>query len=314
MKTVGKGLLFLALLAMAAFCFAQFRGAYNQPDNRSRRFEDVEPAREPSPVVPVVAGTDTNAAAADTNLVSATNGVVAAIQPTNETAAAVPPGNPADLVRAGGRGTASGHSAAVPYLVGFVAALIGLAGLVGWEFTHWLATRASHGLGADIESVEEDPDYEAAEAEWTKGNHLDAINLLREYLQRNPSQQHVAIRIAEIYEKDLNNYLAAALELEDVLTKRLPREKWGWTAVHLANIYSGRLNHPEKAVVTLERIVADYPETAAAKKARQRLGVPEPDETPVGEMAAGELPPAGEPPLADEPQGNLPQGFRTKKH
>ena len=87
----------------------------------------------------------------------------------------------------------------------------------------------------------------------------------------------------------------------------MPREKWGWTAVHLANIYSGRLNQPDKAIATLERLAKEYPETAAARKARQRLGIPEPTEFPAGEMAASELPSPPEDP------GNLPQGFRTKK-
>src|SRR2546429_1455339 len=44
------------------------------------------------------------------------------------------------------------------------------------------------------------------------GNFLEAIQLMRDYLKQNPREQHVALRIAEIYEKDLQNFLAAALE------------------------------------------------------------------------------------------------------
>ena len=58
-----------------------------------------------------------------------------------------------------------------------------------------------------------------------------------------------------------------------MLGGRLPREKWGWTAIHLANLYSGRLNQSDKAIATLERLASEYPDTAAAKKARQRLGI-----------------------------------------
>lgn len=58
--------------------------------------------------------------------------------------------------------------------------------------------------------------------------------------RQESSEQYAAIRIAEIYEKDLHNYVAASLELEEVLSKRLSREKWGWTAIHLANLYSGK--------------------------------------------------------------------------
>ena len=189
--------------------------------------------------------------------------------------------------------------------------LFALGGLAAFDFSRYLGDRAERSVMASDFVIRKDPDYEAAEEEWTKGNHLDAINLMRGYLQRNPNEQHAAIRIAEIYEKDLNNYLAAALELEEVLTKRLPREKWGWTAIHLANIYSGKLKQTAKALGVLDRIVKEYPDTGAAKKARQRLGLPEPVEgEEISEPETG-APSAPTPP--SEPPSNLPKGFRTKK-
>lgn len=198
------------------------------------------------------------------------------------------------------------RSSSTVYLAGFVACLLVLAVCVGWEVTTWFAGRATRTLGAEAEPGDVPvPEFEAAEEEWAKGNHLEAINMLREFLNQNPSEQYAAIRIAEIYEKDLRNYLAAALELEEVLTKKLPEEKWGWTAIHLANIYSGKLSQPEKALATLERIVADHPRTAAARKARQRLGLPEP------EQAAPVHPP--ETPIDAEDPSNLPPGFRSRK-
>ena len=60
---------------------------------------------------------------------------------------------------------------------------------------------------------------------------------MRDYYNKNPREVHVALRIAEIYEKDLNNHLAAALEYEEVLKKKLPAERWGWAAIHLVNLY-----------------------------------------------------------------------------
>jgi TolA-binding protein len=42
-------------------------------------------------------------------------------------------------------------------------------------------------------------------------------------------------------------------------------------AVHLANLYSGRLDQPEKAISLLRDLVDRYPETAAAAKAAKRL-------------------------------------------
>ena len=109
------------------------------------------------------------------------------------------------------------------------------------------------------------------------GKFLEAIQIMRDFLKKNPRHLHSALRIAEIYEKDLKNHLAAALEYEEILKHRLPSERWGWTAVHLCNLYF-RLNQPGKAQELLRRIVAEYPKTMAAKKARARLGIPEPEE------------------------------------
>ena len=117
-----------------------------------------------------------------------------------------------------------------------------------------------------------DPEYDQAEQEWANGNHLEAIRLMREYLVKNPREQHAALRIAEIYEKDLKNYLAAALEYEEVLGKKLSPERWGWAAIHLCNLYY-KLNKPDKAYVLLKKLDAEYGQTAAAEKARKRLAL-----------------------------------------
>jgi hypothetical protein len=130
---------------------------------------------------------------------------------------------------------------------------------------------------------------------------------MRDYLKRHPREQYVALRIAEVYETDLRNYLAAALEYEEVLKKRLPPERWGWAAIHLANLSSGKLNKTEEATKLLRRIVDEYGQTAAAKKARERLGLPEP--VAVVAMPAPEPEPEKKP---ESPPGNLPPGFRPK--
>ena len=150
------------------------------------------------------------------------------------------------------------------------------------------------------------PDYEKAEQEWAKGNFLEAIQLMRDCLKANPREQHVALRIAEIYEKDLQNYLAAALEYEEVLNQKLPPERWGWAAIHLCNLYTSKLNQPDKGVALLRRIDAEYGQTAAAEKARKRLSQLE---------AEGILPrrPEAEAETAAPPSSNLPPGFAPKK-
>jgi hypothetical protein len=132
---------------------------------------------------------------------------------------------------------------------------------------------------------------------------------MRDYLTAHPREQYVALRIAEIYEENLYNYLAAALEYEEVLKKKLPPERWGWAAIHLANIYSGRLGQPDKAVVILRRIDAEYGQTVAARKARERLMQIDPTFVPT---SAPQVTMVEEPVAEEQPASNLPPGFRPK--
>lgn len=115
--------------------------------------------------------------------------------------------------------------------------------------------------------------YEQADHAWNAGDYLEAIRLLRLYVEQNPREQHAALRIAEIYEKDISNFLAAALELEEILKSRLRPDRWGWTAIRLCNLYTGKLNQTDKAVALLNRLVEEYPATQAAEKARKRLAM-----------------------------------------
>ena len=188
---------------------------------------------------------------------------------------------------------------------GLVLSLVGLGLFAANDLSHFVSGRAMKVLYNEEGAGVANPDYEQAEEEWAKGNFLDAIQLLRDYLKLNPREQHVALRIAEIYEKDLQNYLAAALEYEEVLKQKLPPERWGWAAVHLCNLYSSRLNQSNKAVILLQRIVTEYGETAAAEKARKRLTQLE-DE--------GVAPPPVEMPAGSAPRAsNFPPGFAPKK-
>lgn len=190
--------------------------------------------------------------------------------------------------------------------------LIGLAVMIGHDVSRYLANRVEDFIFNDNLKGVRDPKYEEAEAVWTRGEHLEAVRLMRDYLKRHPREQYVALRIAEIYETDLRNYLAAALEYEEVLKKRLPAERWGWAAIHLANLYSGRLNKTEQATALLRRIVDEYGETAAARKARERLGIPEPVVAVPVAAPEPEPEPAPVPAKPEPPVSNLPPGFRPK--
>ena len=189
-------------------------------------------------------------------------------------------------------------------------AVVGLAILIGHDVSRFVATRVENFIFNDDLKGVRDPEYDEAEAIWANGDYLDSIQLMRDYYKRNPREVHVALRIAEIYESNLGNYLAAALEYEEVLKKPLPSERWGWAAVHLSNIYSGKLNKIEDATKLLRRIVDEYGQTAAAKKARERLGIPEPVPPPEPEPEPEPEPIRVETPK--QPQHNLPPGFRPK--
>ncbi len=234
------------------------------------------------------------------------------------TAAATGVGDDEDItVRRSSRnlGRATGYGVAMFFV------FIALAIVIARDVARYVGTKAENFIFNDNLEGMKDPEYEEAERIWAKGDYLESVRLMRAYLNKHPREQYVALRIAEIYETNLRNYLAAALEYEEVLKKKLPAERWGWAAIHLANLYSGKLDRTNDATKILRRIVDEYGQTAAAKKARERLGLPEPIEpTP----AAAEIAAAAATPATDEeeaepeattpppPAHNLPKGFRPK--
>jgi tetratricopeptide (TPR) repeat protein len=205
----------------------------------------------------------------------------------------------------------------------FLGTVIVLGLMIAWEASHFFIHRAQELVFNDSGEGVKDPEYEEAEQLWANGQHLEAIAHLRELLKTDPRQIHAAIRIAEIYEKDLRNPLAAALEYEEILQKKLPAERWGWMAIHLVNLYNGSLDRPDDAIRLLERIAREYPRTGAARKARERLGLPEPEPEPQPEHpvaqppqteaeAEAEAPTPAPTPAPSAPKSNLPPGFRPK--
>lgn len=245
----------------------------------------------------------TNAAGA-TNLVATTN--AASSTPTNAAVVAVPD-PPDDVVQ---RRSSPRMGRLMAYGIALFFTTVFLAVLAAHDVSRFFANRVEDFIFNDDLKGVKDPEYEEAERVWASGEHLDAVQLMRDYLKKHPREQYVALRIAEIYETDLDNYLAAALEYEEVLKKRLPAERWGWAAIHLANIYSGKLNKTVEATALLRRIVEEYGGTAAAKKARERLGIPEPVEAPPAPEPVPE--PEPEPSKPAPPPSNLPPGFRPK--
>lgn len=268
------------------------------------------------------AGAGATNAPARTNLLSATN--IAAL--TTVTQAALAPTN-LPPVPTGSVGSASASTGAVetaaadakaPQRPSFGSLLAHAAGLFGVcvclslllanDLSQFVAHRFVTLLFNDEGEESKPPEYEKAEQAAMDGQPLEAVRMMRDYFKKHPRKVYVAMRIAEIYEKDLGNYLAAALEYEEILKYRLRPEQWGQTAIHLANLYSGKLGKPEKAVELLRKIAADYGETAAAAKARSRLAQLDGQSVEVVEAPAPEPLPAPR----EEPPSNLPKGFRPK--
>lgn len=196
--------------------------------------------------------------------------------------------------------TKGGYARMLTYSAFFFVSVVGLGLMLGHDVAHYFGGRVVKELYSDDGEGVASPEYDAAEQEWADGHYLEAVRMMREYLERNPRQQHVALRIAEIYEKDLHNPIAAALEYEEVLKQKLPPERWGWAAIHLCNLYN-KLNQHDKGIALLRRIETEYKDTAAAEKARKRLeelGLATPPEAPAeegpgtdGESAGPKLPP-----------------------
>ena len=243
----------------------------------------------------------------------ATNAAALAENTTNapaETAGAAPTPSRAEKKKK------DGGSLMVAYLGGFVLSVAALGLLGARDFSAFFANKSLEFLFNDDGKGVKNPELEAAEAVWASGDRLEAIRLMRDYYERNPREVFVSLRIAEIYEQDLGNYLAAALEIEEVLKKKLPPDRWGWSALRLCNLYS-KLDKSDKAIELLRRVAVEYAETPAAAKARKRLEQVDPDFlaslAPLPSAPEAVSDDSKEAPAPEQAKSNLPPGFRPKK-
>ena len=321
--------LYIVLVLLAGisgyFALTNFGKMMDRAADRTSALEQIEPETKPpfEEVAPETIATTNPATAAGTNALD-TNAVAAAtnaVPPTTDTNIAATPAQsaPAEAevptalsgaskTKAGGKG-----GGRIGIWMGlFVVSLVCLGILIANDVSHFMGNRALKTLYNDEGAGQKDPEYDEAEAVWASGKHLEAIGLMRDYLKKNPREQHVAIRIAEIYEKDLGNHLAAALEYEEVLKNKLPADRWGWAAIHLCNLYF-KLNQEQKGYELLRRLVKEHPETPAGDKARKRLEQVggELIELPTESNVRTSAPSA--PARPEEPTSNLPPGFRPKK-
>ena len=295
MNRTVKIVLYVFLLATAWVLATQCYRAYRQAD-RQAETQRAEPSN--APIASVLVTTNLPAA---TNDLEGTNASLAANVPPTTNAPVTPATQPAPPTPSEGR-VGQGISRMFGFAGALFLVIVGLSVLLAYDISHFVAERFHKFILNDDGEGFRDAEYERAEQLVNDNHFLESIQAMRDFLKHNPRKLYVAIRIAEIYEKNLGNYLAAALEYEEVLRYRLPPEKWGWTAIHLANLYSGKMNKPDKAEALLRRIVAECDGTTSAAKARSRLGDPEAEpEPPSTEEGKQEKAPA---------RPNMPKGFR----
>lgn len=157
------------------------------------------------------------------------------------------------------------------YTLGFAGALTVLGFVAAQDFGHLLRFRTGKPVSYVSASSERKGQYERAEYLILKGDHHEAIRQLQALLVKQPGNVHAALRVAEIYDKELQDFPSAALQYEHVLQLPVPPEQWGWIAIRLANIYSGKLNRAQAALELVRRLAAEHPETQAGGKALKRL-------------------------------------------
>ncbi|HIL73491.1 MAG TPA: hypothetical protein EYG44_04610 [Verrucomicrobia bacterium] len=157
------------------------------------------------------------------------------------------------------------------YFSGMLGALLVFALLVARDLGHLIGERVGGNYVTKSEKSQKADMYEDAEAIWADGAYVDAIDSFREYIKVYPGEYHAYKRIAEIYENDLGSFRAAALEYEEMLEMKTPPARWGWTAIHLCNLYSGKLDDSDRALALLKRVASECSDTTAGQKARDRL-------------------------------------------
>lgn len=156
------------------------------------------------------------------------------------------------------------------YFLGFL--LVGglLAVLAAWDISRLLGAVTEEAVLGGGSLPENEPRLLEADRLRKEGEPLEAVRVLREHLTEKPRDWQTNVRIAEVYTHDLRNPLAAALEYEQLLQRRLPRGARAWLMVRLADNYL-LLRRGDEAVELFEQVTNKFPRTPAAKKAARRL-------------------------------------------
>ncbi len=268
MRSALKALFYAALLAACYWCgFSAYRDytLLMMDDggelSRGRRSKPTKGTNTP----PASAAAETNVASLKPTPKPASG--PAATAPASETVEEVNESPAVTTNRRVGRN----YLRLLGYTVGFAAALTVLGFVAAQDFGYLLRFRMGREVSYVSAKSERKGQYERAEYLILKGDHHAAIRLLQGLVAKQPDNVHMTLRIAEVYDKELQDFPNAALHYERVLKLELPAEQWGWLAIRLSNIYSGKLSQPQAALALIRRIAAEHPETQAGGKALKRL-------------------------------------------
>ena len=145
-----------------------------------------------------------------------------------------------------------------------------LALFAAWDASRFLGEMAGRLFwsGGRIASIT--PAWWKAERLCREQQPLEAIRVLRDYLNSHPRQWRASVRIAEIYQHEIEDALPAALEYEELLKQRLPDTARAEIMLRLAACYL-RLHRPEDSAAKLREVIETFPRTPAAEKAARRL-------------------------------------------
>ncbi|MEN9576508.1 MAG: hypothetical protein RL514_4363 [Verrucomicrobiota bacterium] len=272
MRSVWKLLLYVGLVAACYWCGSRAYGDYaalmSEEGHDLARRARAKPGKGTN--APPVVGTNAPEVSATKTSPGTTATKVGA---KGANAVVVGPGEEGEepvAVRVGRR-VGRSYFHLLGFTVGFAVAVVGLGFVVAQDFGHLLKFR----LGKEVSYVdarsERNAQAERAEQLALKGDHVGAIQVLQLIVKQHPQHLHSALRIAELYDKELHDFPRAARHYEAALTLKFPPEQWGWIAIRLANIYSGPLKQPGAALALIRRLAAEQPGTPAGAKALQRL-------------------------------------------
>ena len=263
-KLISRLILYPLCLYVAIWCWGEFRDAYEnmQLDRFSVELDEGEG-------LPATVGGEPSA---EVNL-TPTNTPPAKVEKTRPAKTQPSPrGEKTNQVGiAGQTEPPEKKGGMMVYFFGMLGALLVFALLVARDLGHLIGERVGGNYVTQSQKSQKADMYEDAEAIWADGAYVDAIDSFREYIKVYPGEYHAYKRIAEIYENDLGSFRAAALEYEEMLEMKAPPARWGWTAIHLCNLYSGKLDDPDRALALLKRVASECSNTTAGQKARDRL-------------------------------------------